>query len=117
MHEVDRTRRIAELMKRELATIISHDLNDGRINNVTITAVTVSRDLKQSTAYFSSIEGENDPKTMEKLLNKSASFLRFRLSKLLEMRTTPAITFKYDGSLKRGMEMSTLIEKLNNRND
>ncbi len=117
MQEVDRTRRVAELMKRELATLISHDLNDNRINSVTLTSVTVSRDLKQSTAYFSSIQTEQDPKVLEKLLNKSASFLRFRLSKVLEIRTTPALTFKYDSSLKRGMEMSTLIEKLNKGNE
>ena len=55
-HQIDRTERVAELIKRELAILIPRELNDTRINNVTVTAVTVSRDLKQSTVYISSMD-------------------------------------------------------------
>ena len=103
-------------MKRELAILISQDLNDKRINTVTITSVTVSKDLRQSKVFFSSIKDEDKTETVEKLLNNSAGFLRHQLGKTLELRILPTIEFKFDSSLKRGVEMSTLIDRLNSNN-
>jgi ribosome-binding factor A len=115
MHEVDRTRRVSELVKREVASLIAHDLNDDRINRVTVTAVTVSRDLKRSTVYVSAIDNQLGTSKIESLLNKSAGYLRRLLSKRLEMRTTPALVFKYDNSIEKGVRMSNLIDKLNRK--
>jgi len=116
MHEIDRARRVAELMKRELAMLISQNLNDKRINTVTITSVTVSKDLRQSKVFFSTIQDEDKTEAMEKLLNNSAGYLRHQLGKTLELRIMPTIEFKFDNSLKRGVEMSTLIDRLNSDN-
>jgi ribosome-binding factor A len=116
MQEIDRTRRVAELIKREIAFIISNDLNDKRINSVTLTSVTVSKDLCYATIYFSTISEELDSDKVEKLLNNSSKFLRHRLGKIIEMRITPTLVFKYDNSLKRGAEMSALIDSLNKKN-
>jgi ribosome-binding factor A len=116
MHEIDRTRRVAELMKRELAILISQNLNDKRINTVTITSVTVSKDLRQSKVFFSTIQDEDKVEIVEKLLNNSAGYLRHQLGKTLKLRIMPTIEFKFDNSLKRGIEMSTLIDRLNSNN-
>ena len=115
MEEVDRTQRVAALLKRELATLISKNLNDSRINTVTVTGVTVSKDLKQSTVYVSSIGGDSRAANIEKLLNNSAKFLRHLLSQSVDLRVTPSLTFKYDVTIQRGVEMSQLIEKLNKK--
>ena len=116
MHEVDRTRRVAELIKREMAVIIPRELNDDRINSVTVTAVTISRDLKQATIYISTVDASTDPGTVEKLINRSSGYLRRILSKQLNMRTTPALVFKYDESIDRGVRMTQLIDRLNTDN-
>jgi ribosome-binding factor A len=115
MHEVDRTRRVSELVKREIASLIANQLNDDRINRVTVTGVTVSRDLKQSTVYVSAMDTRIANSKVESLLNNSAGYLRRLLSKRLEMRTTPALVFKYDNSIEKGVQMSQLIDKLNRK--
>lgn len=122
---VDRTRRVAALIKRELAHIITRELNDNRINCATITAVTVSRDLKRATVYvcarelIAQVEKADasetvlhEPATIESQLNHSAKYLRRRLSQNLDLRTTPALTFKYDHSIQRGTEIAHLIDQL-----
>ena len=113
MVETDRTRRVSELIKREVSHLIARELHDGRINTVTVTAVTVSRDLKHSTVYFSSMEDTADHGQLEKLLNNSAGFLRRSLGKSLSMKTTPSLSFRYDDSIQRGVDMSQLIDRLN----
>lgn len=117
MHEIDRSRRVAELMKRELAILISQDLNDKRINGVTVTAVTVTKDLRQSKVWFSTIESDEKIETIEKLLNHSAGYLRHQLTKTVELRIMPTIEFIYDSSIKRGAEMTSLIDRLNKPRD
>jgi ribosome-binding factor A len=112
MFEVDRTRRVAELIKRELAVLIARELNDNRINSVSITAVTVTRDLMQSVVYFSTISDSHEPQEIEKLLTKSSGYLRHLLSQKIDLRTTPKLVFKYDDSIQRGVEMTQLIDKL-----
>ena len=116
MQEVDRTRRVSELIKRELAVIIPRDLQDERINSVTITGATVSRDLKRSTVYISAIDDSIDSGTIEVLMNRSARYLRHLLSQQVDLRVTPALVFKYDASIERGVELTNLIDELNRGN-
>ncbi len=116
MFEVDRSRRVAELIKRELARLIARVLHDNRINAVSVTAVTVSKDLKQSTIYVSSIDETLEASQIEKLLNHSSKYLRHLLSQQINLRVTPKLVFKYDDSIRRGVELTQLIDKLNNHN-
>ncbi len=114
MFEIDRTRRVSALIKRQLATLIARELDDSRINSVSVTGVTVSRDLKQSTIYFCSRDETLPASQIEKLLNNSAKYLRHLLSQQIDLRVTPRLLFKYDDSIQRGVELTQLIDKLNN---
>jgi len=113
MHKIDRTRQVAKLIKRELATLISRKLNDNRINSITITDVIISRDLKQSTVYVSSLDDRTSASKKEKLLNNTANYLRYLLSQQTNLRTTPSIIFKYDTLVQSGLKMTYLIDSLN----
>ncbi len=143
MQEIDRTRRVSELLRRELSTLVRRELNDGRISNVSINAVQVSRDLKYATVYVSAIDGNEipvkeaqaeqpkeqlkkkkhgnkkkntaQPQTVEELLNNASGFLRHLLSQNVELRVTPSLRFRYDSSIQRGVEMSSLIESLKSK--
>ena len=128
MHEIDRSRRVSELLKRELATLINREVNDTRIRNVSINAVSVSKDLKHATVYVSSmevldsepdmheeVERSRNNQKIEKLLNNAAGYLRRLLSQHADLRVTPSLRFKYDNSIQRGVEMSALIEALNRK--
>ena len=116
MFEVERTSRVAALIKRQLAKLIANELNDTRINTVSITGVTVSRDLRQSTIYVSNMDETLETSQIEKLLNNSSKHLRYLLSQQIALRTTPQLVFKYDDSIKHGVELTQLIDKLNKNN-
>ena len=112
MQEIDRTRRIAELMKREIAEIISRELSDPRLKMINITGVTVSRDYRQSTVYVSSINNKDDGTEIEQVLNNASKYLRRLLSQRINLRITPAITFEYDNTISHGIKMTNLIDSL-----
>jgi ribosome-binding factor A len=118
---------VSELLRRELATLIAREINDNRIRHVSINGVRVSRDLKHATVYFSRLENSPgarqttkegaDQPTDEQLLNRAAGFLRHLLSQHADLRITPTLRFKYDDSIRRGVEMTTLIDRLNRSDD
>lgn len=111
MHQdSNRRRRVAELLKRELAVLIQHELNDPRIQGVTLTATEVTRDLSSAKVYFTCLAGAHSVKPRVTALNKAAPFLRRQLMGRLELRGVPALRFFYDESVERGAALSSLID-------
>lgn len=111
MHQdSNRRRRVAELLKRELAVLIQHQLNDPRVQGVTLTATEVTRDLSSAKVYFTCLAGADRVKPCVTALNKAAPFLRRQLMYRLELRGVPALRFFYDESVERGAVLSSLID-------
>lgn len=108
--DTNRPRRVGALLKRELAEIISREVNDPNVGSVTITSVDVAPDLKKAKVYFTCWQDdENHQKTTEGL-NHAAGFLRHCLRDRVELRNIPLLTFLYDESIERGSRISKLID-------
>ncbi len=124
-----RAQRVADQMRREIATLIQMEVNDPRVGMVSITAVDVSKDLAYANIYVTvlnslSNNGQADfdtlsePSDLDKLevaenikaLNKAAGFLRSLLAKRLRLRVVPKLKFHYDASVERGQQLSKLID-------
>ena len=112
MQGVDRTRRVAELIRRALADIIRDRLPDRGLGLLSITATEVTRDLSRATVFISLLGEEEDQERVTKTLNEESSVLRYELSRTLNLRHTPEIQFRYDVSIERGARLSRLIDDL-----
>ena len=112
MQGVDRTRRVAELIRRALADIIRDQLPDHGLGLLSITATEVTRDLSRATVFISLLGEEEDQERATKILNEESSALRHELSRTLNLRHTPEINFRYDLSIERGARLSRLIDDL-----
>ncbi|MEE8197132.1 MAG: 30S ribosome-binding factor RbfA [Acidiferrobacterales bacterium] len=112
MHsQSNRQRRVAELLKRELAVLIQHELNDPRVHGVTLTGAEVASDLSTAKVYFSCLAGFGEKNKSMTVLNKASSFLRHRLMSRLALRGIPRLHFVYDTSVEEGTALSTLIDR------
>ena len=111
MQGVDRTRRVAELIRRALADIIRDRLPDRGLGLVSITATEITRDLKRATVFVTML-GEEDRERAMEILNEEARPLRRDLSRTLNLRHTPEIEFRYDVSIERGVRLTRLIDGL-----
>ena len=112
MQGVDRTRRVAELIRRALADIIRDRLPDRGLGLLSITATEVTRDLSRATVFISLLGEEEDQERVTKILNEESSVLRYELSRTLNLRHTPEIQFRYDLSIERGARLSRLIDDM-----
>jgi len=104
--------RIEEEIKREISDIINNELKDPRIKGlISITKVTVTKDLKHSKVYISILGNENDSVEAIKALKKGSGFIRREVSHRLSIRYTPEFEFIHDHSIEHGTYISELIEK------
>lgn len=112
MHrDTNRPRRVGALIKRELAQVIEHDLDDPRVGQVTVTAVDVAPDLKSAKVYVSCLQGAGEGGKYVAALNRAAGFLRHCLRERVELRGIPGLRFVYDESAERGRRIEDLLAR------
>lgn len=111
--EFKRSDRVGDAIQRNVAQLIQQEIRDPRIGMVNINDVVVTRDLAYAKVYVTFVGSEGDEESIEaaKLLNKASGFLRAQLSKEMNMRSTPRLTFYYDKTAVHGQALSHLIDK------
>ena len=110
-----RIEQVNKLIRRELSEIIQHQLKDPRLDAlITMTEVSTSPDLKYAKIFVSRL-GDDDEKKQEimKVLAVAANFLRKELMRNLSLRRIPELNFFWDDSIKQGIHISQLIDRLN----
>jgi ribosome-binding factor A len=108
-----RARRLGEQIQRELTDLLRRDVKDERIGNVTITAVTVTGDLRTARVYYLIFGKEGADPKVQRGLESAAGFLRNALSKSLMIRYTPTLSFELDTSIEHGVRLTQLIDSVN----
>lgn len=108
----NRTRRIAEEIRKIVSTMLINGIKDPRINSlVSVTDVEVTSDLSYAYVYVSILGGDEES-TLEGL-KSACGYIRREVGKNIKIRHTPEIIFKIDDSLLKGMYMDELIKKVN----
>ncbi|HIU75294.1 MAG TPA: 30S ribosome-binding factor RbfA [Candidatus Pelethocola excrementipullorum] len=106
--------RINGEVQRELSQIIRMEIKDPRIAMMTsVTAAEVSPDLKTCRAYISVLGDEKAKADTLAGLRSAEGYIRRLLAKSVNLRNTPEIQFVLDESIEYGMNMSKLIDDVN----
>ena len=109
----NRTRRIAEEIRKIVSTMLINGIKDPRIKSlVSVTDVEVTSDLSYAYVYISILGGDEES-TLEGL-KSACGYIRREVGKNIKIRHIPEIIFKIDDSLLKGMYMDELIKKVNN---
>lgn len=101
-----------ELIRRALAEILAREhLRDPDLQgvSVTISEVRASPDLKHAIVYAAPLGTEHDADVVIKALQRCGSFLRGRLGKEMEMKSTPRLKFVRDESFDTADDMAKLL--------
>lgn len=107
-----RVERIEKIIEREIGNILLSEVKDQRLRYVTITNVKVTNDLSIATVFYTIIGDENQIVSTKKNLEDAKGFIRSKLSKVLEIRKTPELRFKYDESFEYGNKIEEILRNL-----
>jgi ribosome-binding factor A len=113
MADQRRADRVAEAIREQVATFLRAGAKDPRlVAMVTVTAVDVTRDLRQARVYVSMIGSDAERTTSLQALDSMRGHLRSRLAKTLGLRVAPEIAFKLDESVARAARIESLLAEV-----
>lgn len=105
-----RHRRIEAEMQRVLAELVSREVKDPRVGNVTITAVALAADLGTARVYFVPFASTHPAQEVGAALTHAGGFLRGEVGRRLRLRHAPRLEFVFDDSIDRAQRLTNLIE-------
>ncbi len=106
-----RVDKIQDLLHKEIAKILIKDLDNPILSSlVTISGVKVSKDLRYSEIFFTSLD-KNIAK-IEDELNKASSYIRNILAKRIHLKRLPSLKFTYDKSFSSSYKIESILDTL-----
>ncbi len=112
-----RTERIANRIRDELSEIIYYEASDPRLLGVSVTDVTVDRELAYADIYVSALEGSQRSEEVIDGLEHARNYLRRQLAQRIDLRTFPQLRFHWDPTFERAEHIDQLIASLHVNED
>ena len=114
--KVSRSSRLNGEYQKEISEIIRTRLKDKEpklSGIISVTEADVAPDLKTAKVYIS-IYAKDEAEKLRSfdIISENAGFIRHELSQVMRMRTVPALTFLWDGSMAYGAKMDELFKKI-----
>lgn len=105
--------RISSDIQKYISNILLNETRDELLKSITITGCEVSSDLSYAKVYFTSLLNM-DHKDLEKEMKEASSFIRGKLSNMIELRHTPQLNFVYDNSIEYGNRIEKKLKEIKN---
>jgi ribosome-binding factor A len=107
-----RVLKVAEAIREVVGMAILTELQDPRIENVTVVYVEVSPDLRSATIHVSVMGTESQQQLAIHGLESATGFLQKRVGDRLDTRYTPKIKFVLDKGVKNSIEVTRILQEI-----
>ena len=109
MADSARARRLAKRIVTIVATELEHQVKDPRLAMITITAATVTPDLREATVYYTVYGDETEQQSTAQALASANGVLRTAVGRQTGIKFTPTLAFKPDAVPETSRQMEELI--------
>jgi ribosome-binding factor A len=107
-----RPERLAELLREEISEVVGFELDDPRLEAVTVTEVRVADDLRDAKVYVLVRGTEQDTILAMQALQNAAPFVRRQVALNLSIRHVPVLHFTRDTAEENAERVNELLDKL-----
>ena len=97
------------LLQVELASWFLRDATDRHLQQVTVTEVRMSPDLRLARVYYRTLEGAQAEAETQRALGRVTPYLRRVLGRVLALRVVPDLRFEYDVTLDKARRLDELL--------
>ena len=112
MPEFKRSRRVSELLREEISTIITQQLKDPLIGLVTVTSIKLTDDLKLARVYFSILGDAKTREDSRRGLERAAKFIRSEIGHKTNLKYVPELEFYYDETIDYAQNIELLLKEI-----
>ncbi len=109
-----RIQRCEKTIERELADILLNDSHNELLKFVSITKVSLNKDMSVAQIWYTVFGNENEKVATSKALEQAKGFLRSEIAHRIDLRKTPELRFKYDESIEYGKHIEDILNQINN---
>jgi bifunctional oligoribonuclease and PAP phosphatase NrnA len=107
-----RGQRVGELLRQEIAQMLTKGLKDPRIGFVSVMDVEMSKDLHYATVNVSLFGSESERKSSLIALQNSAGWIRREIGRNVRLRFTPEIRFRADETLDNVYALEKVFDEI-----
>lgn len=107
-----RQRRTAEQIRIILSDLILRQMRDPRLQDLTITDVTIDRELQYADIYVNALGDDSREDEVVVALQGAKGYFRRELAGRLDLRTVPQLHFHWDPTLAHAEHISQLLDSL-----
>ncbi len=104
--------RLESDMIRVITDIIRNDVKNRDLMLVTITDITITKDLSNAKVLFTSLGGEGKQSADLKALNDAKGFIKTAVAKRMKLRKVPHFTFAYDNRTDIQNDFDKLLQTI-----
>lgn len=108
-----RPKRVADMIKNEIALLLLRKVKDPRMTNVSIVNAEMTKDLRRAIVYYSVLGDDEQVAKAAEGLERAKGFIRSHLARELGLRATPELVFKRDLSMEHQEKMERLLKEIN----
>ncbi len=109
MADSARARRLAKRIVAIVATELQHQVKDPRLAMVTITAATVTPDLREATVFYTVYGGDDEIQGTAMALASATGVLRSAVGAQTGIKFTPTLAFKLDTVPENAYRINELL--------
>jgi ribosome-binding factor A len=106
-----RPSRVAELLRESLGSVLLFKCADRRLQEITITEVDMSPDLKQAKVYYV-VRAGGDADEVAAALDKALGFIKQEVGRERILRTMPELIFLPDEAWERAERLEKLFQEM-----
>ena len=107
-----RLKRISDRIQEELSRMIIEEIQDPRLSGISVTDVSVDRELAYAEIYVSAIEGQERAKEVLQGLKSATGYLRHALAERIDLRVFPRLRFHWDTTPEKADHIEKLLSQL-----
>lgn len=107
-----RVLKVAEAIREVVGMSILTELQDPRIENVTVTRVEVASDLRTAKVHVSVMGDESQQQLALHGLKNAAGFLQNKVGNRVDTRYTPKLRFVLDKGVKNSLEVTRILREV-----
>jgi ribosome-binding factor A len=112
-----RPERLAETLREEIAEVVGFELDDPRVEMVTVTDVNVTDDLRDAKVYVLIDGTEEEIEKALRALQNAATFVRQQVAMNLSMRFAAHLHFVRDTAEENASRVSSILSDLTRKGE
>lgn len=107
-----RQKRVADRIRAEIGDLLTREMADPRLKLVTVTDVSVDRELAYANVWVCRADGDSAEKEVMTALEGAKGFLRREVAARVQLRHAPQLVFRWDRAPDHAERISQILDEI-----